>query len=669
MDFDASALCWSECRSVKGMEKKYQNSVISTISQARAAYILRWKSIYSESKDFTANGIHPYELAHEETTPLWHSVPVSIIQVVSCWIQNLLGSPEQYVQKFIEYFQADSSRASLFGYVTFPAICFYYMTPEFIDIASKVIFEVIKYDKGDLSLFLHAGFYDSISNFITRIWTEFKYSLTPEKSLIGVFLDAIKEGFSVLTPKHQEFTKKLIEEHRDFAIKFFSFYFSKNRDPACDSDSISELLEILQYAELNPSSIIADLILKAFDSEKSSSPYVSFSDMNLQVTHVVISGMETNSLFQACLEANFIKSGSKISKLSIPKEMANSLHPGSIQYSHKKFLSLNKSKFMPLIFEPTPELNIEKNADFKRDYEHILSIANNYGLLPQQIIDDPPSPQILQTIRHIKSIGNPDFHKYIYDKTLKTVYKAQVNFENFFEWMSTDIGLKRCQNIYSLDVGHMEVVLSQSEVIAKQPSIITLENAIIKDMAFFNAVKQIYNVEVLKNPSAYVFLCALHLLNFWPISDVIPQIRYPYVSCFLQVERRRIINENKDTNPHYLEIAHKIFKDSVLPIGERILRLIDLLMQLSTLIGPENEGKFAEIAVDILVMSGREDFIDDFMALENVMTKFYKSFEMFNNKARNLWLATLSCLLRRLSMANVHYWGGDIGLRNLINTS
>lgn len=666
MDFDTSAWRWSECQTVQGMEEKYQNSVISTISQARAAYILRWKSIYSDNTNFSETEMHPYEIAHGETVPLFQSVPLSIVQCIASWIQNILSDPEQYIQKFIECFRYDTQKSLIFGYISFPAICFYYMTPEFIDIATKVIFEILKYDKGELALFLLAGFYDSISNFLTRIWSEFNYSLTPEKSTIVVFLESIKEGFSILTPKHQEFTKKLIKEHHDFAIKFFTFYFSKNHDFVCDSTTFAELLEILQFAEANPSSAITNLILKAFDSETSSSPYLSFSDMNLQVTHVVLSGMEAELFFQALLETKFIKPGSKISQITIPKENVTSLYPGSMQYTHKRFLALNKSKFMPLIFEPPKDLKLTKNADFKRDYEHILSFAKEYGLLPHEIIDNPPSAQILEIIRHIKSLNNPEFHQYIHDKTLKLIYKEQTNFENFFEWISTDIGLKRCQNIFSLDVGHMEVVLSQSEVLAKQPSTETLKNIPYKDLAFVTAVKQIYNIDILKKPSAYVILCALHLINVWPILDVIPKIRYPFVSCFLQVERRRIIIENKDINPHYLEIAHKIFEDSVLPIGERILRLIDLFVQLSTLVGAEYGGKFAETAVDILILSGREDFMDDFMALDSVMTKFYKSFEMFNNKARNLWLATLSCLLERLSMANHQYWIECMGLRNLI---
>ncbi|EAY20961.1 hypothetical protein TVAG_172180 [Trichomonas vaginalis G3] len=664
-ELDYTAVHWENCASVKGMEKKYQDSVILTISTARSGYFLRLVTLYSFPLNMKENTPHPYEIAHKETDVLWHTYPVQIIQIITSCIGNMMGDPDKYIPCIISYFTNDPYSSQLFGYLTFPSLCFYFMTPEFVEIGANIIFSTLKYTDGPLVMHMCASLYDSISNFNNILWDHFNYSITPEKSVIAVFTDSIKEGFSVLTQKHQEFTKNLISNFPLFAIKFFTFYFSSQskayntfKHNNKTQSPMEELMEILNFAASNPESAIAKVILSSFHSDTFTSPFLSFSDMNLQTTSSILSPLETNTLFHAFLSGEMIKKGSKVASLKCKPEYANSLFPGSIIFSYKKFLSLNRSKFMPLVYEPEPEIVIEKNPDFKRDYEHIILLASNNGLKPLEVINNPLTPAVLDTLNHVKSMKTEGFIDYVYKKQKKIINKAQSNFESFFEWLSTDIGLKRCQMIFSLDLNRMEIILSQMDVSKKfpDPSKIPLHTIAQKDIAFINTLKSVYDTNL---NSPYVYLCALNLSNIYPKDELIPEMNDSYISKFIQSERLRIMLEKNTSNQHYYEIAHKISEDANLPIGERILKITDAFIQLNNLMGADKSTKFASIAVDILIMSGREDFFTDIMYLENIASKFYAAAENHNPQARFLWTVTFSELVKRLSQANSSFQSGE----------
>jgi hypothetical protein len=62
--------------------------------------------------------------------------------------------PQKYIQEFFDFFNDDSTKATLFSYFTFPSFCFYFSTNEFSKIGGHFVQTIIRFRPNSLSVLI-----------------------------------------------------------------------------------------------------------------------------------------------------------------------------------------------------------------------------------------------------------------------------------------------------------------------------------------------------------------------------------------------------------------------------------------------------------------------------------------------------------------------------------
>ena len=753
LEVSDSLLHWQESPSVVDRDKNYQNILFSTITSARSSNLLKLSTIYRDSEIFRNNAKELIRTSEADPIPLFQQISASIIQVVTNSIQNLLSNPEIYLENFLEYFKENPMHNGIFGYLTFPSLCFYFMTNDFLEIGKKCILETIKYDDGFLPLYLCAGFFDSITNFQKLIWETFNENISNDQSILNVFLYSLDKGLCIISKQHSELIDYLIENNKKFFLNFFfSYYFPLNLTAffaeysnCIESEACISLNEIFKFVYNNPDSALTELIISAFKTDKKSSlfsPVINYMDMNLQTVHAVISGAELNILFQAFKNCDMIKKNSKVASLVIPNESKVSLMPGLIQFSYRKFITLQKNEVSPLIFsteeiESIPNKNNMKNkkrekskdlfnqeinssneylideeeskeensnkSTYKRSWAELLKLSKEEGqTTPMKLLLKPTTPQIKNTLSRLDKLNSDDFKEYIIEKMKKRISKSKQKFEKYIAWISTQDILIKTREKYKENSKCSIFAVARDTILADYFSNDTFEelhkeeyiNTPLYDLFTLNVLnpkqkitytsinmERALNSQInfessvsslipLKPPTIYAFASALELANFWEKGKESDEGLLNTFRAFLIYQRWKIISQyngeidkvikEKKTTDIYIKIAENIRKLKNLSISSRVTGLTEQLFNIYSIESSFTEidlASFAEVATDIMIYSGREDFIIEFIWLERIAVLIFDSVVKYKPYTRQLWAALLGNIGKRLEVFDNKMYG------------
>ena len=694
--FNDAVLHWKELPSVVESDEIFRKTLFRTISSARSAALLRLTTIYRDSGVMHNDPNEIMRVFNAEITPLFQQISASIIQVVTNSIQTLLSNMETRIDGFIQYFIENPFHAGVFGYLTFPAIFFYFMTSDFLDIGENFIIEVVKRHDGPLSMYLCSSFFDSIPDFQTRIWSFFHDNLSNDKSVVFTFLESLTNALSVLSPQHHHLITELITNHRHFAICFFfSYYFPANsaaffaKYQNCTEDNaVKELNKAFGYVVNNQDSALAELFLSHFSSEKSVSPLLNYADTELKTVHSIISGLELTILFQAFKSCEMIKKASKIASLVIPNDVRTSLMPGSIQFPAKKNISSDKTKYEPLIFTTEAIPETESNSDFSRTWAALQNLAKEKGKSPLQLIQSAQSTKLEEALPPTETIKSPEFTDYVIQKMKMKVANGKLSFENFILWKATEAII--AENAVKFKDGDMHnIILIANENIAtdkclesKETKIETISgNNPLENLfpANFQRRYSIINTTTVMtkqtkpqtefkttvekfmqtgNSDIFSFAMTLELVNSWKEDSEENASFAQAFASFVNFQRMEILSSPHfnyfKNNKYLIKVAKHIRKTSNLPVGSRILKMNDSLFDLYYISNELQKNrvdgaKLPDIAVDAIIISGREDFHSEMIWFERIASTMSKSVNAYKPHTREIWASFLSRVVSKLN--------------------
>lgn len=366
---------WTDCPSYANSESILKEKIFETIAVSRAAALMRLTTLFQQEllmQTQRKSFLSPESLV---ISPLYVSVPATLIQVVTHLFQRFYTTPEIVSKEIVTFFSSQSTEyADLFSTVTFPAIFFYFMTNEFSDAGCTFIEHCLNFQHNNFTASLLASFLDCFPRFTETLWATFEKNCN-EKSVFLSFVVAIKHSFRQLTPHHSYLIRRLYETDPQFLSDFFFRQYFQPRAhmkyyTACGDKFLGLLLDlvrILKYAASNyglpHQQILMNAILES-QSESLSSQELSYvHDIQLPVIFSLLSGTEIAFLREFLLQSDIIKFKPTLRDNDVSECKKKSLDAGFVQFSAKPISAHSNRPPLSTIFSITKLQHIKDELE------------------------------------------------------------------------------------------------------------------------------------------------------------------------------------------------------------------------------------------------------------------------------------------------------------------
>lgn len=469
---------WTHCPSFENSDQLFKNSIYSVIYTARRAALFRIAS--TSQRDIFTNEQRKSFMGKpdDDFAPLFQQVPASVIQIITNSVHSIFLDPEEFVVKTFDFFDSPKSvgdsdadkdkgrqlNAYFFASLTFPALFFYFQTDEFSDFAARFLKKAIQIKRGNFLMALLASYFDNFPRFFELLIDQLVYFASGGKaSIFMAFRNALVMAFAELTKNHRDLIEELAKIDMVFLCRFlFMNYFPQRvrcvfgTSEEHDSNGIGKKLgHLFDYCTFHDNSPQVKILLESMLSVKHfRSHALSYgSDIGLPTVFMVLSGLETKVLFDLFVHAGLIKNYAKISSLTIPANKVNSLFPGHVQFSHRRFLDRPERKRQPIVFTDEKELLKleEPSEEFARSYAQLKKMAREEGQTILQLLDNPSSLTVKKQISSLTIAKSPAFRDYVKLKIERKVRKSEHAFENFIGRMATQKELQLIEKDFLRD--------------------------------------------------------------------------------------------------------------------------------------------------------------------------------------------------------------------------
>lgn len=469
---------WKKCPSYCKTDSVLKSSILGMIYAARRSAIFRIATISQRDIFTNAQRKSFIEKHDEEFVPLFQQVPATVIQIVVNVIQNMFTDMDAFVDQVFRFFDApklneiDPSNiqekgaqynGDFFAALTFPALFFYFQTHEFSDLGAAFLRKAIELNRNRLLMSLLAAYFDSFPRFIGLVSDRFiELASGRQISVFLAFKESLALAFGELTKHHKDLIEKLAEIDMPFLCHFFFTNYFPPRIRCvfgnCEEDDPEgigkEICNIFSYCANHYSSPHVKVLLGAMMSVQHFRAHsLSYKgDICLPTIQMVISGLETKMLYDLFLSAGFIRQRTKLASMVVPNEQANSILPGYVQFSHRKFLANKEQKNLPIIFPDVKRfVKDEANEELSRSYAQLKKVAREEGQSILDVLDHPKSMRVKRQVSSLPIAKSEAFRKFIQQKLEKKTQKSQIEFEKFIGRISTQQELKNIEGDFDKD--------------------------------------------------------------------------------------------------------------------------------------------------------------------------------------------------------------------------
>ena len=471
---------WTACPSFANSDMIFKNSVYSVIYAARRAAMFRIATI--SQRDIFTNEQRKVFMSKpdDDFIPLFQQVPASVIQIITNSLHPIFLNPDAFVEKTFEFFdspkgtgEGDKEKgkdkgkqytSDFFAALTFPALFFYFQTSEFSEFGAKFLKKAIHIKRGKFLVALLSAYFDNFPRFLEMLIDQLLYFASGGKvSIFMAFKNALVMAFAELTKNHRDIVEELAQIDKVFLCQFFFMYYFPQRVRCVfgnsedhDTEGIGKQLgHLFDYCTFHDNSPHVNILLDSILSIKHfRSHALSYGrDIGLPTVFMVLSGLETKILFDLFVYAGLIKNFSKLSSLTIPTDKANSLAPGHVQFSHRKFLDRPERTEQPILFDNDGEveMKIDPSEGFARSYAQLKKMAREEGQTILQLLDNPSSMRVKKQISSLTIAKSPEFRQFIQMKLEKKMRRSECEFESFIGKMATQKELELLERDFLRD--------------------------------------------------------------------------------------------------------------------------------------------------------------------------------------------------------------------------
>ena len=521
---------WKSCPSYSKSDTMLKGSIHRLIYTARRAALFRIATI-SQWDVFTNAQKKAFMEKHDvEYVPLFQQVPATAIQIVTNSIQNIFLFMDVFIEKVFEFFEAPKVNENaqnrgaqyngdFFATLTFPALFFYFQTDEFSELGAVFLKMAIKSKRNKFLMSLLAAYFDNAPRFLLLLIDRFlELAWSGRVSILLAFKDALSLSFRVLTVHHRDVIAQMAEVDVPFLCQFlFLNYFpprmrtvfgtSEEDDPEGIGKQLSQLFD---YCAFQPESPHVKLMVAAMlDCKEYQSHFISYRyDFDVPTVHMVISGLETKMLFDLFLHAGWIKQHTKITSLLIPPDKANSILPGHVQFSHRKFLIERPRENLPVLFPDVVAMEDEmRNEDMSRSYAQLKKMALEEGQPLLDVLDNPKSMRVKEQLSSLSVTKSPVFRQYVNTKIEKKTRKSQLEFEKFVGRMATRNELQEIERDFAQSA-QLYIKTSARDFMEKKcipNGYVVPENLVMKPMPGMDFLEQKYAIMRKKPEESIVY--------------------------------------------------------------------------------------------------------------------------------------------------------------------
>ena len=697
-EFDESISNWSKCPSFRKSEKNMQKCVLNTVKTARFNSLLRLTTLYN-NEILSKNEINLlYEQNQEETIPLFQYVPASILQIATSGMGHLVGRYDKHIEKIYSYFDENPKNASIYACMTFPAIHFYFMTSDFLELGTNFIMKAIDYKQNKLTMHFISSFLDSFPRFSEVLWQTFdSQTAQRNKSVLSAFLASLEKAFTHLTPFHSKVINHLFDIDENFALSFFinNYFHIRARQRYShiqDDDEINtlhDLIQIFEFASQNSDSPIAKLFINALKNNKCMRmPSLAYAtDIKIPIYYAFLSVTEVNIVFDLMQHCEIIQNRNKLNEIKMRAIQNHSLLPGYVQIPHRKILNQNTQYREPLLFFGNLEILKSKSADYSRAWKQLSKMSKETGKSPLDLIVYPPTPYIKSIISRFDIIKQPNFINYITIKMHNKTIRGQQKFEQFmitktaedelnsmkacFEEdskyylsiIARDLLLQKCVSNGLISVSERILFPSSRALfiarefnrnvsialtsMSKTCEMYYLSNNEMKSFLFSDNISQLPLDEMVPD---FVLYFITHIINEWNLktdNQILPRISLASESLrmeiFLTDEYNWIIG-----NHFLIDLIKSIQENRNMKHGTKLLKLSEMMIGVKLICEKFNKvEKIVETCANIIILSG----VDDLILLFVWFGRLYNLYSQYIDSLHpsDIWIKVKDLIWKKIS--------------------
>ena len=305
---------------------------------------------------------------------------LNIASNIQRWTAKFFTDIEKFVDVLHAYFTKNHKELGYFASVTFPNICFHFVTREFDEIGAKICTRVI--DKSVEFWPFCVAYLRRLPSFEEALWKEFDVLSMGREStweLFDPFVKALQKVLPLLSYNQHELLVKLGKEKKDVFCKCFlgmirrsymAWHGDKHWSPGHDA-----FLELLNFLE-DPSTPHVEMIIAEIQGCNRWRTVLDHGMLRNIVKTPVILCPHDCLLMQKILESDEVYAKSVIQSIRFSEQCAGNFEPRNTTIALTYLKSISDKDPIHL-FDRIEPANVEKNQELQRKF---LSFQQAIGL-------------------------------------------------------------------------------------------------------------------------------------------------------------------------------------------------------------------------------------------------------------------------------------------------